>query len=109
VTITRTDPADVGVRQIVARIDDGPAVTLMAGDSTTIEVAAGPHRLRAHNTLFWKTVPFTAEPGTRIEFTVVNTSGFFSFGALALVGAAPLYLKVRWRVVPDEGGAATLR
>lgn len=98
-TIVRTDPSDVGVRQIITRVDEGARVTLVFGDSVSEEVPPGPHRLRVHNTLFWKTVPFAVEPGEHVEFTVINRSGRLSLGALALVGAAPLYLTVRSRRV----------
>lgn len=99
VSFVRTDPTDVGVRQIIARIDDGPNTTLLFGETADVEVAPGDHRLRVHNTLFWKTIPFTIGAGEHLEFTVVNTSGFFSFGVLAVIGAAPLYLQVRSRKV----------
>ena len=107
VTIVRTDAEDVGHRQIIVRIDGDASRTLMFGETMTQEVAPGEHRLRAHNTLFWKTVPFTLAPGEHIEFTVINRSGRFSFGALALVGAAPLYLTIRSRKIGagSVGGA----
>ena len=55
ITITRKDPADVRDRQIVVSLDGQPLATLMYGEEVSREVPPGPHRLRAHNTLFWKT------------------------------------------------------
>src|SRR5678816_4772392 len=68
VTIGRTHPSDCGQRQIFARLDDHPYVTLLFGESVTLEVLPGRHRLRVHNTLFWKTIDFAIEPAERLEF-----------------------------------------
>ena len=97
VTIIRTDPEDVGTRQIVARIDALPKVTLLFGDSWTAELEPGAHKLRLHNTLVWKSVPFTVEPGEHLEFAVINRSGRVSFAFLAMLGASPLFIKVKRR------------
>jgi hypothetical protein len=97
VTITRTDDSDVQQRQVIVRIDTGQSTTLYYGDSVTLDVPAGEHRLRVHNTLVWKHVTFVAADDEHVEFTVINRSGRLSFGLLALVGAAPLFLTVRQR------------
>lgn len=94
VTLSRDAPADSQQRQVIVRIDDGPSTTLMYGDRFTVEVTPGSHLLRANNTLFWKRVPFTIEPGEHLEFRFVNRAGRFTLGLLALVGAAPLYLDI---------------
>ena len=46
VTIGRTHPSDCGQRQIFARLDDHPYVPLLFGESVTLEVLPGRHRLR---------------------------------------------------------------
>ena len=97
VTFSRTHPDDVQHRQIYARIDQEPAHTLMFGDVVTVTVTPGEHRLRANNTLFWKTVVFTAEPGQHLVFDLVNRAGRLSFGFLALLGAAPMTLSIERR------------
>ena len=94
VTITRTDPADAGHRQIIVTIDEGASVTLMAGESSTVDTIAGAHTLHANNTLFWKHLPFQIGPGEHLEFSVVNLASRLSFGFLAGLGMAPLYLRV---------------
>ena len=81
-------------RQIVVSLDGEPLGELMFGDVITRDVPAGRHRLRAHNTLFWKNVPFDLKPGQHARFTTVNTSGPGSFSLLGLLGVGPLYLKV---------------
>jgi hypothetical protein len=97
VTIRRTDAQDVQHRQIYARIDDTPNRMLLFGDSTTIEVAAGRHKLKANNTLYWKSVSFDVQPGEHVEFMVINKASRLTFGFLALLGAAPLALAIERR------------
>ena len=104
VTLSRTDKADVGQREIFARIDDGPTCRLRFGDGYTEEVPPGPHQLRANNTLFWKRVNFTIEPGERIEFALINRGGAFAIGLIALFGVAPLSLTIERRT-PAEAKA----
>ena len=95
--MSRTDDRDVQQRQIYARIDDAAARTLMFGDSFTMEIAAGTHTLKTNNTLYWKSVEFSAEPGEHVEFAVINQSSKLSFGFLALLGAGPLRLVIERR------------
>ncbi|MEZ5319295.1 MAG: hypothetical protein R2752_17975 [Vicinamibacterales bacterium] len=90
---------------MIVRIDAGESTTMYFGDTMTVDVAAGEHRLRVHNTLVWKTVPFTVADGEHVEFTVVNRSGRLSLGFLALVGAAPLFLTIRERRLTSAGQA----
>ena len=97
VTFSRRHPDDVQHRQIYARIDQEPAHTLLFGDVVTVMVAPGEHRLRANNTLFWKSVVFTIEPDQHLEFALVNRAGRLSFGFLALLGAAPMTLSIERR------------
>ena len=97
VTLSRTDGRDVQHRQIYARIDGGASHTLLFGDVVTVELTPGTHRLQANNTLFWKRVTFTLEPGQHVEFSLVNGSGKLAFGFLALLGAAPLTLSIEER------------
>lgn len=102
VTLTRTHKNDIGQRQVVVTIDDGPKTTLMFGDSTSLDLAPGDHVLKAHNTLVWKTVPFTVAPGERLTFTVINHPGRFTLGFLSLIGVAPLFLTIEQaRVSPS--------
>jgi hypothetical protein len=44
-----------------------PAQTLMFGEAVTLEIKPGTHKLRANNTLFWKSARFNVEPGEHIE------------------------------------------
>lgn len=99
VTITREHAEDSRQRQVLVRIDQGPTSALMFGDRITVEVTPGSHLLRANNTLFWKRVPFTIEPGEHLEFTMINRAGRLTLGFLAVMGVAPLYLDIGRRSV----------
>jgi len=92
--LTRTHKKDVGQRQVVVTIDDGAKTTLMFGESATIAISPGEHVLKAHNTLVWKTVPFTVAPGDEVTFMFINHPGRFTLGFLALIGVAPLFLTI---------------
>jgi hypothetical protein len=94
VTVSRQHPTDFGERQVFVRIDDEPQVALRYGQAHTQEVGPGRHRLRANNTLFWKTIDFAVEPGEHIEFIVINKGTPLTLGIAGLLGAAPLYLKI---------------
>ena len=92
VTITRTEDNDVRDRQIVLSIDGEPLSTLMFGQQATREVTAGMHRLKAHNTLFWKSIDVDLKPGEHARFVVVNRAGTGTLSLLGVFGVGPLYL-----------------
>jgi hypothetical protein len=94
ITLSRRHPDDVRQRQIVATLDNAPLGTLMYGESVTREVAPGPHRLRVHNTLFWKTRELNLKSGEHVRFAVVNRAGPGTFSLLVLFGVGPLYISL---------------
>jgi hypothetical protein len=96
VTVTRTHPRDFGERQIVARLDGGAPVTLLFGDTVTLEILPGAHHLRVHNTLMWKNIRFYVEPGEHLEFVVINRGGLWAYAMMSLM-PAPLFLRVERR------------
>ncbi len=93
ITISRRDPKDVRDRQIVVSLDGEPFATLLFGDEASRDVAPGEHRLRAHNTLFWKTLEISVAAGEHAHFSVVNRAGM---GTFSLLGVARC-----WAAVPD--------
>lgn len=95
VTITRTSKEDFGSRQLEVSIDGERVATLMFGDSITRELEPGPHRLRVHNTLVWKTVDFTLGPNQQIFFEAVNKAGPGTYLMMLVVGIGPLYVKIK--------------
>lgn len=92
ITVTRTAPEDVGIREIYVSVDGEQIGILGPSESITYEIPAGPHRIRAHNTLFWKTHDVVLQPGEHARFKAINRAGWGSFGILMVLGAAPLYL-----------------
>lgn len=92
ITVSRTSPRDVRMRQIYISIDGRTAAELLFGQSFTTTIPAGPHRLRANNTLVWKTLDCELKPGEHVHFPVVNRPGFGSWAMLSLLGGGPLYL-----------------
>ena len=91
-TVERTDAGDVRTRQVVLSLDGDALATLLFGQRVSREIQPGPHRLRAHNTLVWKTIEFDAQPGEHVRFQTVNRAGFGSTALVALLGAGPLYV-----------------
>ena len=103
ITVSRQARDDVKDRQVVVSLDGGPLATLLFGDSVTREVPPGPHRLRAHNTLFWKTLDLDLRPGEHARVVAVNRAGVGTYSFLGLLGVGPLYLTFRREPDPDEG------
>jgi hypothetical protein len=95
VTLSRQHPSDCGHRQVFAKIDGKASVALVFGESFTQEVAPGNHHLRVHNTLFWKNIRFTIEPGEHLEFVIINRAKWWTFGMVGYLGSAPLFLTVQ--------------
>jgi hypothetical protein len=92
ITVTRKHPEDVQDRQVVVSLDGERLATLLYGDEVTREVPAGQHRLRAHNTLFWKTIDLDLAPGEHARFRAINRAGVGTFSMLGLLGVGPLFL-----------------
>jgi len=92
ITVSRQSAEDAGVREIYVSVDGEQVAILKHGQAITHELPAGPHRLRAHNTLFWKTHDVVLQPGEHARFKAVNRAGWGSFGFLMILGASPLYL-----------------
>jgi hypothetical protein len=92
ITVSRQSPDDAGIREIYVSVDEERIAILKNGEAVTHDLPAGPHRLRVHNTLFWKTHTLLLAPGEHARFRAANKAGWGSFGFLMVLGAAPLYL-----------------
>jgi hypothetical protein len=103
ITIARTAPTDIQQRQVIVSVDDGPKATLLFGETTSWDIEAGPHVLKANNTLVWKKLRFQAAPGEHVEFVIANRASRLMLGFLALIGVAPLYLTIE-RASGSDGG-----
>jgi hypothetical protein len=97
VTLSRTSPTDCKDRHVFARFDAGPRVRLAYGGSCTVEVKPGAHRVRIHNTLVWKNVRFTIEPGEHLDILISNEARWWTVGMVCVLGSAPLFLRVEQR------------
>ena len=95
VTVTRTSENDFKSRQLIVWIDGDRAATLLWGDSITRDLPPGPHRIRVSNTLVWKTIEFTLQPGQQAFFEAILRTGIGTLSFMLLIGVAPLYLTVR--------------
>ena len=94
ITVTRRDHRDVQDRQVIVSLDGRRIATLLFGDETTRAVPPGHHRLRVHNTLFWKTFDLDLKPGDHARFRVSNRVIAGITSLFGLLGSAPLSLAV---------------
>ena len=92
ITVARTSPDDIGLREIFVSLDGESIAILENGQSITRSVAPGPHEVRAHNTLIRKRVTMEVSAGEQITLLAVNRAGRGTFSVLALLGAGPVYL-----------------
>ena len=92
ITVSREADEDVGFREVFVQVDGKDVGMLRYGDTISHELPAGPHRIRAHNTLFWKTHDVVLQPGEHARFIAINRAGWGTFGMLMFLGAAPVYL-----------------
>ena len=92
VTVARRSPKDVKQRQVFVSLDGERFAVLDFGDEVTREISAGPHVLKAHNTLVWRTVECDFAPGEHARFAIVNRPGFATYAMLSLLGTGPIYL-----------------
>jgi hypothetical protein len=103
-TVRRTSKDDAGIRDIHVSVDGERIAVLFNRQEVTREITPGPHRLRVHNTLFWKTIDFHVVVGEHVSFQVVNRPGLGTWSVFAyLIGANVLYLGVERE---DAGGLA---
>jgi hypothetical protein len=93
-TIHRTSSRDEQTRQIICALDGKRFGQVLFGETLTCEIAPGFHTLRVHNTLIWKTLPFEAEPGGHVHFTVWNQALAGYLAMLVFLGSVPLGLGV---------------
>lgn len=92
--ITRDHPQDVQDRPVYLWIDGEKwEGVLRYGKTFTRELPPGPHKVKAHNTLFGQTVDFDAAPGETIRFRCEN--GLSPGGIVMVLFMGVAYLKVR--------------
>ena len=94
-TIHRTSPADVRDRQVIFSLDGERIAELLYGQTFTCDIGPGAHRLRANNTLVWKTIEFLAPAGSHVHVTCINRAPRGMFMLIGLFGISPLLLTLK--------------
>jgi hypothetical protein len=95
ITIRRTSPDDIQLRQIIVKLDGKPVAELTYGDTVTIPVTPGGHRLRIDNTWNWKTLELDVAPGDHLKFLTINRPGRFTWFLVGTLGAGPMYVSIQ--------------
>ncbi|HXE35836.1 MAG TPA: hypothetical protein VN087_18115 [Verrucomicrobiae bacterium] len=95
ITIRRKSPEDVQQRQIIVKLDGENVGELYYGDTISIRVTAGRHKLRVDNTWNWKTVELDVVPGDHLKFQTMSRAGRFSWFLVSLLGAGPIYVSIK--------------
>lgn len=103
-TVRRNSAEDVGERELYCSLDGKRIAILRFGDTITLDIAAGHHELRVHNTLSRKAAEFDAAPGQHIRFKTVNVPGKgFAMWAM-FVGIALMYTVLEREDDGEPGG-----
>ena len=94
ITIRRNSPDDIQLRQIIVKLDGQPVAELLYGDTVTIPVTPGPHKLRVDNTWNWKTLNLDLTPGANLKFLTINRPGRLTWFLIGTLGAGPIYVSL---------------
>ncbi len=97
-SITRNHPQDIQDRPVYIWVDGEKQGILRYNATMTIAIAAGPHRIKAHNTLFGHTIEIDAAPGETIKVKCEN--GLTGGGMLMVLMLGVAYLRVRLTIEP---------
>ena len=94
VTITRNSPEDIHQRQVIVKLDGRQRGDLLFGDSLTLKILPGHHRLQVDNTWNKKTVEFDAAPGEHLRFRAVNRTGHWGWFLLTALGVGLIWVSL---------------
>lgn len=95
ITIRRRSPEDVQQRQIIVKLDGESVGELYYGDTITVPVTAGHHRLRVDNTWNWKTVELDVAAGEHLKFKTMSRAGRLTWFLVSMFGAGPIYVSIQ--------------
>lgn len=95
ITIRRKSPDDVQQRQIIVKLDGENVGELFYGDTISIPVTAGHHRLRVDNTWNWKTIELDVAAGDHLKFQTMSRAGRFTWFLVGMLGAGPIYVSIK--------------
>jgi len=94
ITIRRTSQNDVQQRQIIVKLDGEKVGEVFFGDTISVPVSPGHHRLRVDNTWNWKTVELDVAAGDHVKFQTVSRAGRFTWFLVSMLGAGPIYVSI---------------
>lgn len=94
-TVHRTSDEDCGDRQVIFSLDGERIAELLYGQTVTLDIPPGAHRLRANNTLVWRTAEFVAPAGTHVHFTCINWAPSWLYYMVGILGVAPLFVTLK--------------
>ena len=107
IIITRNAPDDAQDRWIRIVIDDSPAVEILRyGEVLRREVAPGPHRIKAHNTMTRAVIDVDAGPGEEIRIRCTNTFARVGFLMMLTIGFAVLRVRLEGTLTARMAPAA---
>jgi hypothetical protein len=92
--ITRNAPDDVQDRTVNLWLDGESWDTLRYGVTITRSIQPGPHRLKAHNTLFGTELAFEAKPGEHVRVRCTNAMTGSGMMLMVLIGWAMLRVRL---------------
>lgn len=94
ITIIRNSSEDVHQRQVIVKLDGVHKGDLLFGDSLTLKVKPGRHKLQVDNTWNRKTVEFDVAPGAHVRFRAVNRTGHWSWFLLSALGVGLFFVSL---------------
>ena len=94
VTVSRTSEQDSHQRQVIVKVDGVRIAELLFGDSVTVPLAPGHHKVEVDNTWNWKTVEFDAAPGEHVKFRTVNKTGHWGWFLLSAIGVGLIFVSI---------------
>jgi hypothetical protein len=95
VTVARNSSEDAQQREVIVKLDGADVGELMYGETLTVPVAAGHHKLKVDNTWNSRTVELDVSVGDHIKFQTVNRMGKLTWFLVSLFGAGPLYVSIQ--------------
>ena len=110
-TVRRQAPDDIGYREVWVRLDGRRLAMLPYGTALTEQIEPGRHKLQVDNTLFKKSLEFTATVGEQVAFTTANRAGWGTYSVWALfvgfLGAGPFYVSLEREAGPSAPPGGT--
>lgn len=94
ITVTRNSPEDVHQRQVIVKLDGKQRGDLLFGDSLTLQLTPGHHKLQVDNTWNRKTMEFDAGPGEHLRFRTVNRTGHWGWFLLTALGVGLMFVSL---------------